>query len=194
MSDTNDPAVVIEDPDFLESDYEAIDHVLAVESKKEPLHFEPISMEEITVAQHSDNFCTDIARRLNEGVVLPFSHDENGLLVRAAFQSPQIVVPQELKKRVLFLNHYPSLAGHPGGRKLYHRIRRHFYWPALAIDCYATVRNCPDCARNIIKLRKNVGSLKLFPAKAPLESVCIDILGELIRRPRGHRYLSLIHI
>ena len=57
--------------------YEAIDHVLAVESKKEPLHFEPISMEEITVAQNSDNFCTDISRRLNEGVVLPFSHDEN---------------------------------------------------------------------------------------------------------------------
>ena len=75
---------------------------------------------------------------------------------------------------------------------MYNRIRRHFYWPALAIDCYITVRNCPDCSRNIIKLRKNVGSLKLFPAKAPLESVCIDILGELIRTPRGHRYLLVI--
>ena len=54
-------------------------------------------MEEMIVAQHSDTFCTDIARRLNEGVVLPFSQDENGLLVRSAFQGPQIVVPQWLK-------------------------------------------------------------------------------------------------
>ena len=51
----------------------------------------------MTVAQHIDTFCTDIARRPNEGMVLLFSHDENGLLVRTVFQGPQIVVPQELK-------------------------------------------------------------------------------------------------
>lgn len=27
----------------------------------------------------------------------------------------------------------------PGGCKLRHRIRGHFYWPALAVDCYDTV-------------------------------------------------------
>ena len=97
-----------------------------------------------------------------------------------------------LKRRVLALNHYPVLAGHPGGRKLYNRIRHDFYWPALAADCYATVRNCPDCARNRIKLRKNVGELTLFPANAPLESVCIDILGELVRTKRGNRYLLVV--
>ena len=75
MSDTNNSSVAIEDPGFLGNEYEAIDHVVALETKKEPLHFEPITMEEMTVAQHNDTFCTDIARRLNEGVVLPFSHD-----------------------------------------------------------------------------------------------------------------------
>ena len=90
------------------------------------------------------------------------------------------------------LNHYPKLAGHPGGRKLYRKIRKHFYWPTLAVDCYAVVRNCPECARNRIKLRKNVGDLTLFPANAPLESVCIDLLGELTRTPRGNKYLLVI--
>ena len=90
------------------------------------------------------------------------------------------------------LNHRPKLAAHPGGRKLYYRIKRNFYWPALAVDCYATVRNCPECARNRIKLRKNVGELTLFPANAPLESVCIDLLGELMKTPRGNRYLFVI--
>ena len=54
-------------------------------------------MKEMIVAQHDDTFCTDIARILNDEVVFPFSHDENGLLVCSAFQGPQIVVPQWLK-------------------------------------------------------------------------------------------------
>ena len=41
-----------------------------------------------------------------------------------------------VEKCVLFLNHYPSLDGHSGGRKLYHRIGRHFYWSVVVIDCY----------------------------------------------------------
>ena len=60
------------------------------------------------------------------------------------------------------------------------------------MDCYATVRNCPECARNRVKLRKNVGELKLFPANAPLESSYIYILGELSKTPRGYLYLLFI--
>ena len=101
-------------------------------------------------------------------------------------------MPHALKKRLLWLNHNPTLAGHPGDRKLYARVRRHFYWPALATDCYATVRNCPEFARNSIKLRQNVGELTLFSANAHLGSLCIDILGELVHTPRGNRYLLFI--
>ena len=181
-----------DDIEFLEADYDEVDLLLVAEPAKKHLHFEPITIEEFIMAQHSDTFCADVCRRLNEGVARPFFIDDNGLLCRSSFSGPQIVVPQSLKKRVLYLNHYPLLAGHPGGRKLYQRIRHHFYWPALEIDCYATVRNCPECARNRIKLRKNTGQLQLFPAKAPLESVCIDLLGELIRTSRGHKYLLVI--
>ena len=177
--------------DFIEQDFDEEDHLLAIEKTKEP-QFQKITMEELLSSQHNDAFCAEISRRLNGGEKLSFSHDDNGLLVRTTHPEHQIVVPHSLKKRVLYLNHYPVLAGHPGGRKLYHRIRRHFYWPALAVDCYATVRNCPECARERLKLRKNVGELKLFPATAPNESVCIDILGELVRTPRGHRYLLVI--
>ena len=54
------------------------------------------------------------------------------------------------------------------------------------------MRNSPDCARNRFKLRGNVGELTLFPATAPLEFVCIDILGDLVRTPRGNRYILVI--
>ena len=154
--------------------------------------FQQISIEELLVTQQSDAFCMDIRRRLNEGVVMAFGFNDAGLLIRKSEIGPQIVIPHVLKARVLHIHHYARLAGHPGGRKLYQTIRRYMYWPASAVDCYATVRRCPTCARNRIKLRKNVTELQLFPAEAPLELVSIDVLGELIKTARGHEYLLVI--
>ena len=62
----------------------------------------------------------------------------------------------------------------------------------MAVDAYMTARTCPDCAKARIKLRKKASKMKLFPAKAPLEYVSIDILGELPRTQRGNRYLLVI--
>ncbi len=154
--------------------------------------FQPISDEELLTAQLSDSFCSDIRNRLNGGEVLAFAFNEEGLLIRTSETGPQVVIPHVLKAKVLHIHHYARLAGHPGGRKLYQTIRRSMYWPALAVDCYATSRRCSTCARNRIKLRKNVTELQLFPAKAPLESVAIDVLGELIKTARGHEYLLVI--
>ena len=180
--------------DFLELEYDDDDHLLLAQEPPEPTEpvYTPITTEELLTNQLHDAFCSETRRRLERGVAIPFKIDDNGLLVRTVQDPPQVVVPHNLKKKVLHINHHTLLAGHPGGKKLYHRIRKDYYWPSLTVDCYTTVRLCPHCARNRIKLRRNVGELKLFPANAPLESVCIDILGELIRTPRGNRYLLVI--
>ena len=170
-----------------------MDQILALqEERTQHVHFDQITMDELISAQLHDVFCADVCRRLNEGNGVPFEIKKEGLLVRTATAVQQIGTPHALKKRVLWLNHNPTLAGHPGGRKLYARVRRHFYWPALTTDCYATVRNCPECARNRIKLRQNVGELTLFPATAPLKSVCTYIIGELVRMPRENWYVLFI--
>ena len=129
---------------------------------------------------------------INNGKPVPFADDVNGILVRTALTHPQIVVPHELRARVLRAAHYHKLSAHPGGRKLYQKLRMHFYWPSMAVDAYGVVRNCVTCARNRIKLRKYASALKLFPARAPLEQVAIDLLGELIQTPRGNRFLLVI--
>ena len=57
---------------------------------------------------------------------------------------------------------------------------------------YRGSSNCVSCAENRISLRKRRNFLKLFPARAPLEFVALDILGELIKTPRGNCYMLVI--
>ena len=153
--------------------------------------FTPITHEELVSAQLHDALCSEIRRKMNGGVVLPFGLNEHGILCRQVSHD-QIVVPHSLKAKVLHIHHYSRQAGHPGGRKLYCALKRHMYWPAMAVDCYATVRRCTTCAKNRIKLRQNCNELQLFPAIAPLESVALDIFGELIKTARGNQYLLVI--
>ena len=84
------------------------------------------------------------------------------------------------------------MAGHPGQTRLYNTVRRTYYWPHMAADTYATVRNCGRCAKNRIKLRRRTNFLKLFPAREPLESLAMDILGPLTKTKSGCEYLLVI--
>ena len=92
---------------------------------------------------------TNSARRsapvLTRGSV-PIAIDADDFLCRTSEAKHRIVVPHNLKQRVLYLSHYPKVAGHPGGRKLYKTLSRHFYWLFQESDCYATVSNCTECA------------------------------------------------
>ena len=123
-----------------------------------------------------------------------FFINTEGLICRKAHLDgvEQIVVPTTLRDKVLYLSHYPATSGHPGGRRLFYMLRQRYYWPSMSGDAYSTVRMCPDCAKARIKLRKHNSELKTFPPSGPLEYIAIDILGELPRTPRGHRYLLVM--
>jgi transposase InsO family protein len=51
---------------------------------------------------------------------------------------------------------------------------------------------CDVCARNHIAEKRKTNPLKLFPAKGPLESVAMDILGPLLRTKHGNIFLLVI--
>ena len=104
----------------------------------------------------------------------------------------QLISPKTLRRQALLLSHYPRLAGHPGGSRIYQTLRRKFYWPLMALDAYQTFRQCSSCTRERITLRKHATCLSLFPAQAPLEYVAIDISGPLPKTNDGHRYLQCI--
>jgi Integrase zinc binding domain len=50
--------------------------------------------------------------------------------------SQQIVVPQSLVSRILYLEHYPTAAGHPGSHRMFQTIRKTFFWPRIVEDVY----------------------------------------------------------
>ncbi len=167
---------------------------VSVPSRKEALAAEansaPITRAEFVDEQERDALCQEL--RTSGGP--QYDTDSSGVLVRISplDGARQVVVPEALRPRVLRLAHYPVLAGHPGGCRMYHTLRRTYYWPSMAHDAYATVRECIDCARNRIKERSKTSFLKLFPAAAPLEFVCMDLLGPLPRTARHNRFLLVL--
>ena len=49
---------------------------------------------------------------------------------------------------------------------MYYTLSREYYWTALVVDAYATVRNCVRGAQERVKLVRKTKRLKLFPAQA----------------------------
>lgn len=184
-----DPSTSLEDFD----EQEDTATVLLAEEKLDDNLAAPITTEELKREQAADPFCQRHADCLAGGRPAPgYGISSEGVLFRHKMGCEQIVVPKALQPRVLHLAHHSKLAGHPGGNRLYKYLRRSFFWKSMAFDCYLTVKNCTDCAKNRIFLRTRQKKMRLFPAKAPLESVAIDILGELVKTPRGHKYLLVI--
>jgi Integrase zinc binding domain len=120
--------------------------------------------------------------------------EEDGILVRIAplDKSRQIVVPWSLRPRLLWLEHFPVVAAHPGVSKMYEAMRRRFYCRNMHKEVEETVRHCTVCAKNRVTERKRTSFLKLFPASGPLEFVAMVILDPLPKPEHGNRFLLVI--
>ena len=188
MDDVLDDALDVSDIGITEQTYE-------------PLYVVPadvptnITVEEILEAQKKDSFCQTVLARQSKRIKSAFFEGSDGLLrrhhPREAGVEP-IVLPDTLRPRVLYLAHHARLAGHPGQTRMYYHVWRTYYWPHMAADIFATVRNCTTCAKNRLKLRKRTNTLKLFPATKPLASLCIDILGPLTKSKKENVFLLVI--
>ena len=155
----------------------------------------PITRAEVLEAQKSDDFCQTVLSRQSARKDSKFFEDGGGLLRRKNPHHPdypQIVLPASLRPRLLSLALYHKLSGHPGQTRTYYTMRQRFYWPYMAADIQATVRNCHACAKNRIRLRKRTNPMQLFPATEPLRHLCIDILGPLKKTKRNFRWILVI--
>ena len=130
----------VESEDYLHMD-DPHEEVLAAEIIDEADLPSKIPLEELIREQEADEFCKSIRTRISDGAKIPFEDDPScGALVRTVTPNHQLVIPKTLQPRLLTLAHYSKVAAHPGGRKMYRTLQRHYFFPQLAVACYNTVQ------------------------------------------------------
>ena len=150
MDEVLDDALDVFDIGIANPAYEPVDVTTADVPTK-------ITIEEILEAQKTDSFCQTVLARQSKRIDSAFFEGTDGLLRRLHPREPdieQVVLPDTLHPRVFQLAHHAKLAGHPGQTRMYYNVRRTYYWPHMAADIFATVRNCTRCAKNRFKVEE----------------------------------------
>ena len=124
-------------------------------------------------------------------------YKKNGLLYRKHQETKtgrsfnQLVVPKELRRQVMSVNHESAFSGHLGAKKTEVRILPNFFWPGLCQDVIRFCRSCDVCQRTVKR-----GSVKKVPLGSmplidtPFKRVAVDIVGPIASPSEaGHRYI-----
>ena len=94
--------------------------------------------------QRSDDFCFQVLTEYGSRH-RHFHEGPDGILRRMPLIQPdlaQIVLHKVLRPSVIPRCHYSRMPGHLGLNRMYYHTRQIYYWPHMAADVTATVRNC----------------------------------------------------
>lgn len=146
-------------------------------------------------------FKTQYEGVLNKPQAFPNMCIEDGKLYRYCKDDGEIdpefkwkeVVMLEDRVRILKDYHDKPTAGHLGVYKTYHRIRQHYFWPALYQTVVKYVSDCKTC----LSIKHETASPKGLmntPKKCnrPFEYISWDIHGPLVMTKNRYRYILLI--
>jgi Integrase zinc binding domain len=153
-----------------------------------------VSLEELRYEQAHDTEIADLLTTGSSGRHPVIDVNDDGIAIRKAplDRFEQILVPMALRPRVIYLEHYPRSADHPGVTKMFRSMRKRYFWKNMYREIEDAVRSCEQCARNNVQERIRVNKMQLFTAHEPLEFVAIDILGPPTKTPHGNRFLLVI--
>lgn len=118
-----------------------------------------INMGEFLEAQRTDALCQELAYHQGRKES-HFRLDHHDFIVgrSSLYRALQKVVPERLRKRLLYLVNFPRLAGHPRSTRMYYTLRWSYYWPHTANDVYHTVKECDPylCIRGTLQKTKGI--------------------------------------
>ena len=123
----------------------------------------------------------------------------NDVLIRQTIKSKtshdlvdQVVVPSDLRLKVLKLAHETLMAGHLGTCKTQARLLNHFYWPGVYGDVSRFCRSCEVCQRNSIGRPTKVPLINLPVIDTPFSRVAVDIIGPFPKSSKGNRFALVL--
>ena len=127
------------------------------------------------------------------GGILKMYVKRDGLLHQVTTKEGQqqalLVIPEPLRKQVLYMGHHNPLSGHFGLSKTQARIQKYFSWPRFADDVSRYVRSCHQCqlTSQARTPPQPMGITKL--AAIPFSRVAVDIVGPLTATRSGKQYI-----
>lgn len=108
-------------------------------------------------------------------------------------KTPKEIKNDEEKINILEKFHKDELfGGHCGHKKLYAKIKDHFYWRKMTRDIAKYIKNCKVCKLSTPN-KKTREELELTPTPCkPFETVQIDTIGPLTKSNSGNQYAVTI--
>ena len=101
----------------------------------------------------------------------------------------QVVVPKDLRDKVLEAHHGSPGVGHFGVTKTLRRLRQAFYWGQSRRDVEDYCRRCDSCTARKGPQGQSRAPLQQHRVGAPMDRVAVDVLGPLPRTSRRNRYV-----
>ncbi|KAI5431677.1 hypothetical protein KIW84_035730 [Lathyrus oleraceus] len=148
-------------------------------------------LDEIREGQKSDVFLVDKLTRVNQGQGGEFRVDENGVLKFGK----RVCIPDitELKKSILEEGHRSGLSIHPGATKMYHDLKKLFWWPGMKREIASFVYSCLTCQKSKIEHQKPSGLMQ--PLAIPewkWDSISMDFVSGLPRTIKNFEAIWVI--
>ena len=109
-------------------------------------------------------------------------------------RSQCLVVPAELRLRVLYHCHDSKNSGHLGQTKTLDRLKERFYLYGMSRDSTLYVKQCSACNQNKIGNRTPRSALESYHAGFPMERVHLDILGPINPRSKSGSSIILVMV
>ena len=106
----------------------------------------------------------------------------------------QLVVPKEVREKVIRVAHDGLLSGHCGIKRTKDRVLSNFYWREVDEDVKRFCRSCNVCQKTLPKGRQGKAPLQRMPVIGePFRRVAVDLVGPIAPcSERGHRYILTV--
>ncbi|MCI30556.1 hypothetical protein A2U01_0051765, partial [Trifolium medium] len=109
-------------------------------------------LEEVMEKQKTDTKLLKYKTLIENGKEMDIKIDENGVMrCRGRVYVPDV---PELKKMILEEGHRSNLSIHPGVTKMYHDLKKMFWWPGMKKEITEFVYACLTCQKSKVEHQK----------------------------------------
>ncbi|KAI3777919.1 hypothetical protein L1987_47722 [Smallanthus sonchifolius] len=119
--------------------------------------------------------------------------ETNAYGVRTRFGRMWIPKGGELRVKILDEAHKSRYSIHPGTNKMYHDLKKEYWWPGMKNDVTDYVSKCLTCSQVKAEHQKPCGKMQpLFIPEWKWEHITIDFITKLPRTAKGHDTIWVI--